>query len=85
MKVLAIGANGLIGNAVVSLLQLEHSVISVGHSYGEVTVDIESSESIKAMYEKVGKVDAIISMVGNGAMGSLESMSDTGYFTVLNQ
>lgn len=84
MKILAIGANGVIGKAVVSLLQQEHSVIAVGHSWGDYTVDIESKTSISALYEKVGKVDAIISMAGNGEMGSLEDMPESGYQTILN-
>lgn len=84
MKILAIGANGVIGKAVVSLLQQEHSVIAVGHSRGDYTVDIESQASISALYEKVGKVDVIISMAGNGEMGSLEDMPESGYQTVLN-
>lgn len=84
MKILAIGANGVIGKAVVSLLQQEHTVIAVGHSQGNYTVDIENKQSIKALYESVGNVDAIISMAGNGEMGSLEDMPDSGYQTVLN-
>ncbi|MCW8329231.1 short chain dehydrogenase [Photobacterium sp. SDRW27] len=84
MKILAIGANGVIGKAVVSRLRQDHSVIAVGHSQGDYTVDIESKESIQALYEKVGKVDAIVSMAGNGEMGSLEDMPESGYQTVLN-
>ena len=83
MKILAIGASGVIGRAVVNHLQKEHSVIAVGHSLGDFTVDIESKESIRALYEKVGKVDAIVSMVGNGEMGSLEEMPESGYQNVL--
>ncbi len=84
MKILAIGANGIIGKAVVKQLQQKHVVIAVGHSHGEHRVDIECKESIKALYEKIGKVDAIISMVGNGKMGSLEDAQDSDYQMVLN-
>lgn len=84
MKILAIGANGVIGKAVVNQLQQDHEVIAVGHSQGDFTVDIESKKSIQALYEKVGNVDAIISMAGNGEMGSLEEMPEAGYQIVLN-
>lgn len=84
MKILAIGANGVIGKATVSLLQQDHDVIAVGHSHGDYIVDIESKESIKVLYDSVGKVDAIISMAGNGQMGSLDEMPDSAYHTVLN-
>lgn len=84
MKILAIGANGVIGKAVVNHLQQDHEVIAVGHSQGDFTVDIESKKSIQDLYEKIGNVDAIISMAGNGEMGSLEEMPEASYHTVLN-
>ena len=84
MKILAIGANGIIGKAMVENLQKDNEVIAVGHSHGDFIVDIESKESILALYKKVGKVDAIVSMAGNGEMGSLQEMPDAGYATVLN-
>lgn len=84
MKILAIGANGVIGKAVVEHLAEKHEVIAVGHSQGELRVDIENKESILAMYQLVGKVDAIVSMAGNGQMGSIEEMPDSGYHQVLN-
>ncbi|OAN13106.1 short chain dehydrogenase [Photobacterium jeanii] len=84
MKILAIGANGIIGSAVVRLLQQDHEVISVGHHQGGLTVDIENTESITALFETVGKVDAIICMAGNGEMGSLQTMPESGFLTVLH-
>ena len=84
MKILAIGANGIIGQATVQHLQQEHSVIAVGHRQGDYIVDIESKESIQAVFEKVGHVDAIICMAGNGEMGSFDSMPESGYHNVLN-
>ncbi|WP_425667435.1 NAD-dependent epimerase/dehydratase family protein [Vibrio tubiashii] len=65
MKVLAIGANGVIGQAVANQLSQNYQVIAVGHSRGEVTVDIEDQVSIRALFEQVGQVDAIVSMAGN--------------------
>ncbi|MGF1754130.1 short chain dehydrogenase [Vibrio makurazakiensis] len=84
MKILAIGANGIIGKAVVANLEHKHEVIRVGHSNGDLTVDVESQASIKAMFEQVGMVDAIVSMVGNGQMGQLTEMKDSGFSTVLD-
>ena len=78
MKVLAIGANGVIGQAVVNQLSQNHQVIAVGHSRGEVTVDIEDQASIRALFEQVGQVDAIVSMAVNGEMGSIAEMPSSG-------
>ncbi|MBW3698278.1 short chain dehydrogenase [Vibrio sp. T187] len=84
MKILAIGSNGVIGNAVVQQLSQEHEVIAVGHSKGELTVNIENQDSIKSLFETVGSVDAIISMAGNGQMGALSEMTDEHFQTVLD-
>lgn len=84
MKILAIGANGVVGQATVKLLAEQHEVISVGHSKGDVVVDIEDIASIQSLFEQVGKVDAIVCMAGNGEMGSIAEMPSSGYETVLN-
>lgn len=84
MKILAIGANGVIGKATVRLLQQDHDVIAVGHSTGELTVDIESTESIHRLFEQIGTVDAIVSMAGNGEMGNLQTMPESGFLNVLH-
>ncbi|RTZ17830.1 short chain dehydrogenase [Vibrio aquaticus] len=84
MKILAIGANGIIGQAVTRLFAQQHDVIEVGHSTGELTVDIEDSASIQSLFERVGSVDAIICMAGNGEMGSIAEMPNEGYQTVLS-
>lgn len=84
MKILAIGANGIIGNAVVENLQKGYEVIAVGHSSGELRVDVEDQQSIQKLFQQIGKVDAIISMVGNGEMKPLQETDDQGFATVIN-
>ncbi|WP_432473038.1 short chain dehydrogenase [Amphritea sp. HPY] len=84
MKILAVGANGIIGKAVVSLLSQDNELFAVGHSQGSLTVDIEDKHSIQSLFEKIGKVDAIVSMAGNGEIGSLEDTPDSGYRMVLD-
>lgn len=64
MKILLIGAQGTIGKGIANALQGKHEVISAGRSSGDVQVDLSSTDSIKAMFEKTGKVDAIISVAG---------------------
>ncbi|MDZ5472869.1 short chain dehydrogenase [Bacillus sp. 31A1R] len=75
MKVLLIGANGTIGSAVRKELEENHEIISAGRTGADVTVDITSPESIQAMFEKVGKVDAVINASGATYFGSLEEMT----------
>ncbi len=84
MKIIAIGANGIIGKAVVtSLKNNNHQVISVGHTQGDIRVDITNPSSIEAMFEQVGSVDGIICMAGDGEMGAFNQMPIRGYESVL--
>ena len=64
MKILVIGATGTIGKAVVELLEKENDVIKVSYSKGDYLVDISSKDSIQSLFDKVGKVDAVISTTG---------------------
>lgn len=65
MRILVVGGNGTIGQAVVAKLQAEnYEVLTAGRSSGDVQVDMTSPESIEEMFKKVGNVDAIISTAG---------------------
>jgi NAD(P)-dependent dehydrogenase (short-subunit alcohol dehydrogenase family) len=78
MKVLVIGANGLIGNGVANVLRADHEVIGASRS-GEVTVDITKPDSIAAMYAQVGKVDAVVSCIGKVPFKALAELGHEDY------
>lgn len=84
MKILLIGATGTIGKAVSERLSHEHQVIAAGHSGGYVQVDLGQPESIQAMFEKVGKVDAVISTAGLAKFAPLDKLSDADYQLALD-
>lgn len=63
MKVLVVGASGLIGKGVADSLAVNHEVIRASRN-GDVQVDVNDPTSISAMLEKVGKVDAIAFAAG---------------------
>ncbi len=79
MKVIVVGATGLIGKEIVRALGAKHEVVAVGHSGGEIRVDITSRSSIEAMYKKVGPFDALVSAAGKAAFGELEKLSDADF------
>ncbi|MBU8865753.1 MULTISPECIES: short chain dehydrogenase [Paenarthrobacter] len=64
MKVLIVGANGLLGSAAVAALKGRHEVIEASRS-GEVSVDLTDPQSILRMFKEVGTVDAVISCTGS--------------------
>lgn len=79
MKIIVIGATGTIGQAVIKELSPRHTVISVGHQKGDVRVDITDKKSIEAMYQAVGKIDAVITTTGKVHFGKLTEMTDENY------
>ena len=75
MKVLIIGSTGTIGRAVADALSARHDVVRVGHSSGDVRVDITDSASIEQLLESTGRVDAVVSAAGNAYVGPLAEMT----------
>lgn len=63
MKVLVIGATGLLGSAASAALSERHEVIQASRN-GDVRVDLADHESISKMFEAVGKVDAVVACTG---------------------
>ena len=59
-KALVIGASGLVGSNVVAQLEGRYDVISASRSSDAYPVDISDEESLKALLQKVGMVDAIV-------------------------
>ncbi len=68
MKILIVGATGLIGGEVANALSANHEIISAGYSDddGDVKVDLGSKTSIETMFQSIGKVDAVNSTAGLG-------------------
>jgi NAD(P)-dependent dehydrogenase (short-subunit alcohol dehydrogenase family) len=76
MKIILIGATGMIGQKVHERLQENHEVIPVGFKGGDYQVDIADKTSIQNLFEKIGEVDAVISTTGLSAFGALNELSD---------
>ncbi len=75
MRILAIGAEGTVGKAVVHELGRRHDIVTAGRSSGDLRVNITDETSIRAMFAKLGKVDAVVSTAGHVHYGPLASMT----------
>ncbi|MCP4333873.1 MAG: short chain dehydrogenase [Gammaproteobacteria bacterium] len=84
MKVIVIGANGAVGKAAVDELSARHEIIAVGRSSGDIQADIEDVDSIRAMYQQAGKVDAVVSAVGHGYFGAVHEMTSEQFMKGIN-
>ncbi|WP_339546900.1 short chain dehydrogenase [Pseudomonas sp. RA_35y_Pfl2_P32] len=74
MKILLIGASGTVGSAVDKELSARHEIIRIGRSSGDFQVDISDSASIRALFGKTGKFDALVCAAGNVTFAPLAEM-----------
>lgn len=79
MKIIIIGATGLIGSAVVKELSPRHEIITLANTSGDLRVDICNEKSIEAMYQQVGKVDAVISTAGKVIFDDFKNLTPEKY------
>jgi NAD(P)-dependent dehydrogenase (short-subunit alcohol dehydrogenase family) len=75
MKIAVIGATGTIGRAVADELEARHEVIRIGKTGGQLQVDLTEDASIRALFERLGRVDAIVAATGNTHFGPLAEMT----------
>lgn len=85
MKVLLVGASGTIGRAIIKELAPRHEIIEAGKSKGQHQVDITSEESVRQLFSKIGKVDAIIAAAGHVHWGSFKEMTAEQFRIGLNE
>ena len=83
MRILVIGAHGTIGREIVNALSGEHEVIGASRSNADLDVDIRDPQSIRDMYRKAGRLDAVISAAGSGAWKPLAELTDEDFATSL--
>lgn len=79
MKILLIGATGLIGKAVAERLSQKHEIIRVGYRDGDYKVDLGSKESIEKLFKNVGSVDAVVCTAGAAGFGAFDELDDAAY------
>lgn len=80
MKILIIGGNGTIGKKVSERLSEKHEVIIAGRNSGDVEVDFSDVNSIKKMFEEVGKVDAIVAIAGDAKWDKFDNLSEEDFY-----
>lgn len=80
MKVLIIGGNGTIGSKVSEHFSKKHEVITTGRTSGDVEFDMTDSQSIKAMFDQVGKVDAVACTAGEAKWAAFDTLSEDDFY-----
>jgi NAD(P)-dependent dehydrogenase (short-subunit alcohol dehydrogenase family) len=86
MRVLLVGAKGLLGTEVTRRLQSAHEVISASRTGSDVTVDLSDKASIAAMFDRVGQVGAVVCVGGTAKFASLDALTDDDFaFSLANK
>jgi NAD(P)-dependent dehydrogenase (short-subunit alcohol dehydrogenase family) len=75
MRILVVGGNGAVGKAAVSGLSKGHDIVIAGTKSGDIQVNLMDEASVIAMYQKLGKVDAVVACTGHSHFGPVKEMS----------
>ncbi|HJW14339.1 MAG TPA: short chain dehydrogenase [Thermoanaerobaculia bacterium] len=79
MRILVVGATGVIGSEIVRALEPDHEVLRASFGKSPIRVDLERSDSIEAMYRQTGKVDAVVSAAGQAKFAPLAELRDADF------
>ena len=79
MRILIVGATGTIGAAVVAALRGRHDLILASQQRAAEQVDIADPGSIRALFARIGRVDAVVSAAGRAAFKPLHALSDADF------
>ena len=75
MRILVVGGSGTVGRAAIKALSVRHEIVTAGRSAGDVTVDLMDEASVRAMFEKLGRLDAVVSAAGHVHFGPVAAMT----------
>lgn len=75
MRVIVIGASGIIGQAVATALAEHHDVVRVARNSGNARIDITSIESIERFFQDIGPFDAVVSTAGSAKFGPFANLT----------
>ena len=76
MRVLLVGASGTIGQAIAAALRPRHDIIEASRHKSRERVDIVDEDSIRFLYHRLGRVDAVVVAAGGAAFKPLHDLTD---------
>jgi len=79
MRILIVGATGTIGRPLVAALQGRHELVLAIRAKAHEKVDIADPASIRALYKRVGKLDAVVSASGEAKFAPLATLTDEDF------
>ncbi|WP_378174499.1 short chain dehydrogenase [Aquimarina sp. SS2-1] len=80
MKILVIGSTGTIGKEIYASLKSNHEVYGAHRNSDTYPIDITNKNSIKLLFEKLPKLDAVINAAGTASWKSLSELTEDDYY-----
>lgn len=80
MRILIIGGNGTIGKRVSNSLKADNQVLVAGRTSGDFIVDISDSNSLQSMFEKIGRLDAVICIAGEAKWADFNELTEQDFY-----
>ncbi|MCP3967816.1 MAG: short chain dehydrogenase [Lentisphaerae bacterium] len=84
MRIIIVGASGIIGKALCRFLKRDHEVIAASRSSCEYQIDITKPDSVKRFFDNVGKFDALVCTVGESAFVPLSEADEEQFMYGIN-
>ena len=84
MKVVVIGASGTVGKSVVEELGKRHEIVTVGAGSGQYRADFTDIAQVRAAFEQIGKVDAVVVAAGALHFAPLADFTPEQFYVGLN-
>jgi NAD(P)-dependent dehydrogenase (short-subunit alcohol dehydrogenase family) len=79
MRILIVGASGTIGSAVVAALGGRHELVLASQHKAPEIVDIADPASIRALFARIGRVDAVVNAAGRAAFKPFNELADADF------
>jgi NAD(P)-dependent dehydrogenase (short-subunit alcohol dehydrogenase family) len=79
MHILIVGATGTIGRPLVAALEGKHELVLASRQKSHEQVDLADPASIRALYKRVGKLDAVVCAAGEARFKPFAQLSDDDF------
>jgi NAD(P)-dependent dehydrogenase (short-subunit alcohol dehydrogenase family) len=79
MRILIVGATGTIGSAVAAALRGRHDLVLASQQKSPEEVDIMDPASIRALFARIGRVDAVVNAAGRAAFKPFSELTDADF------
>src|SRR5918911_4032874 len=79
MRILLVGASGTIGTAIAAALRPRHDLVEASRHKSRERVDLTDEDSIRYLYHRLGRFDAVIIAAGQAAWKPLGELTDQDF------